>query len=111
MTKPTTTKRIDRLHSQNPTDAAWRARQAQVDADIEGLHRDAGIDQFVANMEAEGVAPREKVQSLSETLVRCASQASLANMHEAKERGVFLTFDVYAVRNKFLQTGYCAGRP
>jgi hypothetical protein len=64
MTKPATTKRIDGLHSQNPTDAAWRARQAQVDADIEGLHRDAGIDQFVANMKAEGVAPRERIKRL-----------------------------------------------
>jgi hypothetical protein len=74
---------------QNPTDAAWRARQAQVDADIEGLHRDAGIDQFVANMEAEGVAPREKVQSLSETLVRCASQASWQTCTKPRKEGYF----------------------
>jgi hypothetical protein len=64
MTKSATIKRIDRLHSQNPTDAAWRAHQAQVDADIEGLHRDAEIDRFTSNMKASGLAPRERIKRL-----------------------------------------------
>ena len=58
MPKTAQTKHIDRLHTQNPTDAAWRARQAQVDADIEGLSHDAGIDRFVDEMKASGIAPR-----------------------------------------------------
>ena len=64
MTKPATTERIDRLHSQNPTDAAWRARQARVDADIEGLHRDDEIDRFTSDMKASGLAPRERIKRL-----------------------------------------------
>ncbi len=64
MANPAPAKRIDRLHAKNPTDAAWRAQQARVDADIEGLRRDAGIDRFAANMEAEGVAPRQRIERL-----------------------------------------------
>jgi hypothetical protein len=64
MTKPATAKRIDRLHSQNPADAAWRARQAQVDADIEGLSRDAGADQLIAEMDASGVEPHKQIERL-----------------------------------------------
>ena len=51
MTKTATAKRIGRLHAHNPADAAWRAQQAQVDADIEGLSRDAAADRLVAEME------------------------------------------------------------
>jgi hypothetical protein len=61
---PTSSKRVSRLHSKDPADAAWRARQAQVDADIEGLSRDAGVDRFVAEMEASGVAPRQRIKRL-----------------------------------------------
>ncbi|WP_146101563.1 hypothetical protein [Rhodopila globiformis] len=61
---PRSTKRVGRLHAQNPADAAWRAQQAQVDADIEGLSRDAGIDRFVDDMEASGVAPRQRIERL-----------------------------------------------
>ena len=64
MTKPAAGKRTDRLHSQNPTDAAWRAQQARVDADIEGLRRDEEIDRFVDEMKASGVAPRERIERL-----------------------------------------------
>jgi hypothetical protein len=64
MPKPARTKHIDRLHSQNPADAAWRARQAQVDADIEGLRHDAGIDRFVDDMKASGIAPRQRIEKL-----------------------------------------------
>ncbi len=64
MTKRAPAKRIDRLHAQNPTDAAWRAQQARVDADIEGLRHDAGIDQFVDGMKASGIAPRQRIERL-----------------------------------------------
>lgn len=55
---------IDRLHSRNPADAAWRAQQARVDADIEGLHRDAGIDRFAADMETAGLGPGQRIAKL-----------------------------------------------
>jgi hypothetical protein len=75
MTKPTPAKRIGRLHTQNSTDAAWRARQAQVDADIEGLRRDAGIDQFADDIEASGVEPRKQIERLKTYLRRRRSGA------------------------------------
>jgi hypothetical protein len=64
MTKPAPAKRISRLHSQNPADAAWRARQAQVDADIEGLSRDPVADRLAAEMDASGVEPRKQIARL-----------------------------------------------
>ncbi len=64
MAKTASPKRMSRLHAQNPADAAWRAQQARVDADIEGLSRDAGIDRFVDDMEASGVAPRQRIERL-----------------------------------------------
>jgi hypothetical protein len=63
MPKPAT-KHPDRLHSQNPADAAWRARQARVDADIEGLRHDAAIEQFVDQMRASGIPPRQRIERL-----------------------------------------------
>ena len=35
-----------------------------VDADIEGLAHDAGIDRFVAEMAAAGIAPRQRIERL-----------------------------------------------
>jgi hypothetical protein len=61
---PTSSKRVSRLHSKDPADAAWRARQAQVDADIEGLSRDAEADRLVAEMDSSGVAPRQQIKRL-----------------------------------------------
>jgi hypothetical protein len=61
---PTQPRRISRLHSKDPADAAWRARQAHVDADIEGLSRDNRADQLVADMEASGIAPRQQIEQL-----------------------------------------------
>jgi hypothetical protein len=61
---PTSPKRLSRLHSNDPADAAWRAQQAQVDADIEGLARDAGIDRLFDQMEASNIAPQERVKKL-----------------------------------------------
>lgn len=61
---PTPSRRVSRLHSKDPADAAWRAGQAQVDADIEGLARDAGIDRLFDEMQASNIAPRERVKRL-----------------------------------------------
>lgn len=61
---PTLSKRVSRLHSKDPVDAEWRKQQAQVDADIEGLSRDAGIDRLFDEMEASGIAPRERTKRL-----------------------------------------------
>jgi hypothetical protein len=61
---PTSFKRPSRLHSKDPADAAWRGRQAHVDADIEGLSRDAGADRLVADMEALGITPRQQIDEL-----------------------------------------------
>ncbi len=61
---PTSSKRVSRLHSKDPADAAWRAQQAQVDADIEGLSRDPGADRLVAEMAAAGIAPRQRIERL-----------------------------------------------
>ena len=59
---PTSSKRVSRLHSKDSADAAWRAQQAQVDADIEGLSRDAEADRLVAQMTAAGIAPRQRIE-------------------------------------------------
>jgi hypothetical protein len=64
MTRPATAKRIGRLHSDNLADAAWRAQQAQVDADIEGLSRDPAADRFVAEMDSSGINLRQQIERL-----------------------------------------------
>ena len=46
---------LSRLHSKRAEDAAWRERQADVDADIEGLSRDPEADRLMAEMDASGV--------------------------------------------------------
>ena len=56
-------KPVSRLHSKDPADTAWRARQAQVDADIEGLSRDPQADRLAAEMAAAGVAPRQRIET------------------------------------------------
>ena len=63
MTKRST-KPISRLHSKDPADAAWRAQQAHVDADIEGLARDQEGARMIAAMRAEGRGPRERIKML-----------------------------------------------
>nr|WP_294506040.1 hypothetical protein [uncultured Rhodopila sp.] len=55
---------ISRLHSKDPAAAAWRAQQAQVDADIEGLSRDPAADRMVADMDAQGISPRDQIARL-----------------------------------------------
>lgn len=57
-------KPASRLHSKNPADAAWRERQAHVDADIEGMPRDPALDRLVAEMRAKGFTPRERIKAL-----------------------------------------------
>ncbi len=57
-------KPVSRLHSKDLADAAWRAQQAHVDADIEGLARDPDNDRLVAELRAKGIAPRERIKML-----------------------------------------------
>lgn len=58
------TKRLSRLHSHHAEDAAWRSQQAQVDADIEGLSRDARADRLMAEMDASGVTIEDQIERL-----------------------------------------------
>jgi hypothetical protein len=64
MTKTATARRISRLHAYKPGDASWRAQQAQVDGDIEGLSCDPDADRRVAEMDASGIEPRKQIESL-----------------------------------------------
>jgi hypothetical protein len=57
-------RRVGRMHSQNPADAAWRYEQAQVDADIEGLPRDAEAEHLIAEMTAKGVTPEQQIAQI-----------------------------------------------
>ena len=61
---PTSSKRMSRLHSKDPADAAWRRKQAEVDADIEGLSRDPEVDRVFAEMDARGLTPRQRIEHL-----------------------------------------------
>ena len=61
---PKSSKRVSRLHSKDPADAAWRAQQAEVDADIEGLSHDPEADRMIADMDARGIDPREQFERL-----------------------------------------------
>ncbi len=56
--------RLSRLHSSRAEDAAWRSAQAQVDADIEGLGRDAEVSRLVADMKAANVPVDERIKRL-----------------------------------------------
>lgn len=56
--------RLSRLHSHHVDDAAWRARQAQVDADIEGLSHDPEADRLIAEMETRGVPIEDQIERL-----------------------------------------------
>ena len=57
-------KYVSRLHSNNPDDAAWRAQQAQVDADIEGLARNPETERLLAEMTAEGASTQQKIERI-----------------------------------------------
>lgn len=63
---PRSSKRVSRLHSNDPVDAAWRREQAHVDAAIEGLAHDADIDRLVAEMDAAGMEPRKRIERLKD---------------------------------------------
>ena len=62
-------KRPSRLHSKCAADAAWRSGQAHVDADIEGLARDAELSRFVSDMKAAGVPVGKRIERLKERVV------------------------------------------
>jgi len=61
--------RLSRLHSKRAEDAAWRAAQAHVDADIEGIGRDADLSRFVCDMKASGVPVGERIKRLKAHVV------------------------------------------
>ena len=54
------------LYSNDPAAAAWRAKQADVDADIEGLSRDREADRMIAEMDAQGVDPLQQIKRLKQ---------------------------------------------
>ena len=56
--------RASRMYSPEPVDAAWRFEQAQVDADIEGLPRDAEAERLIAAMTAAGVPPELQIERI-----------------------------------------------
>ena len=60
---------MSRLHSHHAEDAAWRAEQAHVDADIEGLARDPEVSRFVSDMKVAGVPVRERIKRLKAHVV------------------------------------------
>ena len=71
--------KVGRLHSQDPADAAWRYEQAQVDADIEGLPKDAEAERLIADMTAAGVAPELQIERITAVfLARKAKMPELA---------------------------------
>lgn len=56
--------RLSRLHSKRIEDAEWRAAQAHVDADIEGLARSSEFARFVTDMKRAGVPVGERIKRL-----------------------------------------------
>jgi hypothetical protein len=71
-------KPICRLHSKDPVDAAWRAQQANIDADIEGLARDPEADKLMARMDAEGLDAEQQIDRLKTYFKACRDKASSA---------------------------------
>ena len=67
-----------RLHSRDPADAAWRAQQANIDADIEGLARDPKADELIAQMDAEGLDAEQQIKRLKAYFIACRDQAASA---------------------------------
>ena len=70
----TTKPRVSRLYSQKPADAAWRFEQAQVDADIEALPRDAEAERLIATMTADGVSPELQIERLKSMFLARAAK-------------------------------------
>jgi hypothetical protein len=54
----------DFMTSMVPEAMAWRAEQAEIDADIEGLADDPGSAELLRRMEAENVPPDEQRRRL-----------------------------------------------
>ncbi len=53
-----------KFNDPTPEGAAFRREQAMIDADIEGLARDARVDQFMNEMRTAGVPIEERMQRL-----------------------------------------------
>ncbi|WP_143103261.1 hypothetical protein [Albimonas pacifica] len=54
----------DLFTSQSPEARAWRAKQAEVDSEIEGLPRDPEAAALAAQMERDGVPDEEQIARL-----------------------------------------------
>ena len=54
-----------RFNDATPEGAAYRAEQAAIDADIEGLARDEGAERLIAEMDKLGLSPEERIERLS----------------------------------------------
>ncbi|MFM9939036.1 MAG: hypothetical protein ACKVP7_06030 [Hyphomicrobiaceae bacterium] len=73
---------MGRLHSNNPEDAAWRAQQARVDADIAGLSRDPELEGLVAEWDAAGLpteAVIERIKAYAKARYRLTAKAGRAD--------------------------------
>lgn len=62
-------RRLSRLHSSRVEDATWRSAQAHIDADIEGLGRDAEYSRLVADMKAANIPVCERIARLKAHVV------------------------------------------
>jgi hypothetical protein len=77
------------LYSKDPADAARRRQQAEIDNDIEGLSRDAGIERLFDEMDAAGVPiGRERIKRLKAYL---RARAKTIEAMKAAERGEVTT--------------------
>jgi hypothetical protein len=55
---------MSRLDSNDPKDMAWRYEQALIDADIAGMKRHPALEEFVAQMDADGIDAEEQIKRI-----------------------------------------------
>lgn len=60
------TPKFSRFSSNDPKDIAWRVEQMHVDNAIEGVERDPALAAFVAELNAAGLSPEEKIKRVIE---------------------------------------------
>lgn len=53
------------MYGDDPASRAWRAEQARVDADIEGLARDPAAESLLAEMDRDGLSDEEQIERLT----------------------------------------------
>lgn len=80
------------LYSNDPAAAAWRAKQADLDADIEGLSRDHEADRMIADMDARRVDPRQQIERLGRYFMsRRARQRRVRELSSNRQRACRLS--------------------